>query len=175
MESTYTASMLEQRREEAARLQSQIRALPGNDRCAECGAPGALPVPRNCTRSCSLTRVSVDTSWVSINLGIVMCIECSGIHRNLGAHITRVRSPSLDEIPPEAQRVLLQIGNILAAKVWEARVPSSVERPTAQSLRAAKEAWCRSKYIERAFVDHVSTDSKSLSEVSMASLRQRVW
>ena len=28
--------------------------------------------------------------WASVNIGIVMCIECSGIHRNLGSHISQV-------------------------------------------------------------------------------------
>ena len=35
----------------------------------------------------------------SLNLGALMCIECSGIHRNLGTHVSRVRSLDLDEWP----------------------------------------------------------------------------
>ena len=37
--------------------------------------------------------------WASINLGMLVCIECSGIHRNLGSHISKVRSLDLDEWP----------------------------------------------------------------------------
>lgn len=40
-----------------------------------------------------------DPEWASINLGVLMCIECSGIHRNLGSHISKVRSLDLDEWP----------------------------------------------------------------------------
>lgn len=47
-----------------------LRSIPGNDACAECGAP--------------------DPDWASLNLGILMCIECSGVHRNLGVHISKV-------------------------------------------------------------------------------------
>ena len=41
-----------------------------NGECADCGAP--------------------QPEWVSINLGVFLCIECSGIHRSLGTHISKV-------------------------------------------------------------------------------------
>lgn len=47
-----------------------LRGIPGNDACAECNAP--------------------DPDWASLNLGVLMCIECSGVHRNLGVHISKV-------------------------------------------------------------------------------------
>lgn len=56
-----------------------IKQKPGNDRCADCDAPSP--------------------SWASANLGILVCIECSGIHRNLGTHISKVRSLELDDWP----------------------------------------------------------------------------
>ncbi|KAK1919798.1 hypothetical protein P3342_002091 [Pyrenophora teres f. teres] len=76
------------RREESigdeGRLLRQVRdADASNKICADCG-----------------TEIKVD--WVSINLGIIICIECSGIHRSLGTHITKVRSsPSTSHpLPP---------------------------------------------------------------------------
>lgn len=44
-------------------------------------------------------HVYSDPEWASINLGILICIECSGVHRNLGSHLSRVRSILLDDWP----------------------------------------------------------------------------
>ncbi|EEC11681.1 centaurin gamma, putative [Ixodes scapularis] len=32
---------------------------------------------------------TADPDWASLNLGTLICIECSGIHRNLGSHMSR--------------------------------------------------------------------------------------
>lgn len=47
----------------------------------------------------SFTHFIADPDWASLNIGVLMCIECSGIHRNLGSHISKVRSLALDEWP----------------------------------------------------------------------------
>ena len=54
----------------------RLRTVPGNHVCADCGAG--------------------DPDWASLNLGILLCIECSGVHRQLGVHISKVRSCTLD-------------------------------------------------------------------------------
>ena len=38
----------------------------------------------------------VGPDWASTNLGVIFCIECSGIHRGLGVHVSKVKSLTLD-------------------------------------------------------------------------------
>jgi hypothetical protein len=46
-----------------------------------------------------------EPDWASINLGVMMCIECSGIHRSLGVHVSKVRSLTLDTLEPSLLEV----------------------------------------------------------------------
>ncbi|XP_076092056.1 arf-GAP with GTPase, ANK repeat and PH domain-containing protein 1-like isoform X2 [Mytilus galloprovincialis] len=108
-----------------------IRGVRGNQVCADCGTP--------------------NPDWSSLNLGTLLCIECSGIHRNLGTHLSRVRSLDLDEWPPDLQRVMLSIGNSTANSVWEANIKG---RPKVlpSSSREEKERWIRCKYESKEFL-----------------------
>ncbi|KAA0192656.1 Arf-GAP GTPase ANK repeat and PH domain-containing protein 1/2/3, partial [Fasciolopsis buskii] len=116
-------------------LVQSIRSAAGNDFCADCGAP--------------------DPEWASLNLGTMVCISCSGIHRQLGTHISRIRSLHLDEWSPESVAVMCAIGNTLANSVWEAAVPVNAgnrKKPEPTSTREEKEMWIRAKYDHQEFL-----------------------
>ena len=57
---------------------AEIRARPGNDMCADCETD--------------------NPDWVATNLGVLVCINCSGRHRELGVHVSRIQSLSLDRL-----------------------------------------------------------------------------
>uniref|UniRef100_A0A1I8HQR3 Centaurin-gamma-1A n=1 Tax=Macrostomum lignano TaxID=282301 RepID=A0A1I8HQR3_9PLAT len=111
-----------------------LRDILGNNVCADCGRP--------------------DPDWASINLGVLLCIECSGVHRNLGTHLSRVRSLNLDDWPANNVLVMRAIGNRLANSVWEACLDpaSGVYKPNADSPRELKEQFIRAKYERREFL-----------------------
>uniref|UniRef100_A0AAX7UQX3 ArfGAP with GTPase domain, ankyrin repeat and PH domain 1 n=1 Tax=Astatotilapia calliptera TaxID=8154 RepID=A0AAX7UQX3_ASTCA len=115
---------------EAMALQS-IRSIRGNGRCADCDTP--------------------NPDWASLNLGALICIECSGIHRNLGTHLSRVRSLDLDEWPLELIKVMSAIGNELANSVWEANAQGRL-KPGPDASREERERWIRAKYEQRLFL-----------------------
>ncbi|XP_030300711.1 arf-GAP with GTPase, ANK repeat and PH domain-containing protein 3 isoform X2 [Calypte anna] len=114
-----------------AQAMQAVRTARGNSFCVDCDAP--------------------NPDWASLNLGSLMCIECSGIHRNLGTHLSRVRSLDLDDWPSELLMVMTAIGNALANAVWEGAV-EGYPKPTPESSREEKERWIRAKYEQRLFL-----------------------
>lgn len=125
-----------------------IRNAKGNSICVDCGAPserkGAVEGPgrecgfgvgaRVCSAGSQFLTPSPDPTWASLNLGALICIECSGIHRNLGTHLSRVRSLDLDDWPRELTLVLTAIGNDMANRVWESNTRGRA-KPTRDSSR----------------------------------------
>lgn len=87
--------------------------------------------------------------WASWNLGVFLCIRCAGIHRNLGVHISRVKSVNLDSWTPEQVVSLQQMGNSRARAVYEAQMPDGFRRPQTDS---ALETFIRAKYEQKKYV-----------------------
>lgn len=87
--------------------------------------------------------------WASWNLGIFLCIRCAGIHRNLGVHISKVKSVNLDSWTPEQVVSLQQMGNSRARAVYEANLPDSFRRPQNDM---SLESFIRAKYEQKKYI-----------------------
>lgn len=121
--------------ENPSKLLQQIRSADqGNTWCADCGS-------------------SSKVEWVSINLGIILCIECSGIHRSLGTHISKVRSLTLDTLSftNDIVELLLLVGNRVSNMIWEANLDRTL-KPSPQSNRDQRLKFITAKYSDRAYV-----------------------
>ncbi|XP_069462319.1 stromal membrane-associated protein 1 isoform X1 [Ambystoma mexicanum] len=132
-------------REKALKLNEQHQAIlsrmlreEDNKYCADCEAKG----PR----------------WASWNIGVFICIRCAGIHRNLGVHISRVKSVNLDQWTPEQIQCMQDMGNTKARIVYESNLPESFRRPqTDQSV----EFFIRDKYERKKYYDKSATIASS--------------
>lgn len=104
--------------------------------------------------------------WAAWNLGIFLCIRCAGIHRNLGVHISKVKSVNLDTWTPEQVAMMMEMGNSRARAVYEANLPDNYRRPQTDSslenfIRAKYET---KKYIAKEWIPPKPTIPKELLE-----------
>uniref|UniRef100_H3C3W3 Arf-GAP with coiled-coil, ANK repeat and PH domain-containing protein n=1 Tax=Tetraodon nigroviridis TaxID=99883 RepID=H3C3W3_TETNG len=122
----------------------EVQAIPGNKQCCDCGEPGP--------------------DWASINLGITLCIECSGIHRrSLGVHFSKVRSLILDSWEPELIKLMCELGNTVINRIYEARIEEmTIKKPHPSSSREEKESWIRSKYVEKKFIQKLPVTGRNV-------------
>ncbi|XP_020822183.1 arf-GAP with coiled-coil, ANK repeat and PH domain-containing protein 1 isoform X1 [Phascolarctos cinereus] len=94
----------------AGRVAAQVQSVEGNAQCCDCREPAP--------------------EWASINLGVTLCIQCSGIHRSLGVHFSKVRSLTLDSWEPELVKLMCELGNVVINQIYEARIQEmSVKKP----------------------------------------------
>ncbi|XP_076850377.1 arf-GAP with coiled-coil, ANK repeat and PH domain-containing protein 3b isoform X2 [Brachyhypopomus gauderio] len=111
----------------------RMQSIPGNDLCCDCG--------------------QADPRWASINLGVLLCIECSGIHRSLGVHCSKVRSLTLDSWDPELIKLMCELGNTVINHIYEGACEErGLKKPGPSTSRQEKEAWIKAKYVERKFL-----------------------
>ncbi|CAM0955765.1 unnamed protein product [Alopecurus aequalis] len=100
---------------------------PANKFCADCGTP--------------------DPKWVALPFGAFICIKCSGTHRSLGVHISKVISVNLDEWTDDEVNCLANSGgNATVNTRYEAFLPENYKKPRHDFTTEERATFIRKKY-----------------------------
>eukprot|EP01090_Pellita_catalonica_P009091 TRINITY_DN20158_c0_g1_i1.p1 TRINITY_DN20158_c0_g1~~TRINITY_DN20158_c0_g1_i1.p1 ORF type:complete len:353 (+),score=48.47 TRINITY_DN20158_c0_g1_i1:29-1060(+) len=129
----------------APEKQNAIMGMKGNDVCADCDLP--------------------DPKWASVKLGILLCENCAGNHRQLGTNISRIKSLVLDKWLDSEYAFMESMGNEKAGRMWEYNLPVHFIRPNCTDSPVFLAEWIKLKYKDRAFVKPDQQPSARASEI----------
>ncbi|KAF3042711.1 hypothetical protein E8E12_008799 [Didymella heteroderae] len=150
------------------------RPNPAADRAEQNRATLKNLVKLEGNKTCSDCKRNKHPRWASWNLGVFICIRCSGIHRGMGTHISKVKSVDLDTWTDEQLQSVLKWGNARANKYWEAKLA-----PGHVPSEAKIENFIRTKYESKRWVmDGGMPDPATLGEddddVPLSQVQQKI-
>ncbi|KAI0978873.1 hypothetical protein GJ496_005365 [Pomphorhynchus laevis] len=126
----------------------RILAMPGNDICADCS--------------------NLNPDWISINLGVLLCMQCSGIHRGLGVNISKIRSFHMDEWDLETLIMISELGNTVVNKILEAILPAMYSKPISINQRSD---FIFAKYKNKEFIQRYDNSKSDEQQSKKANER----
>nr|XP_006112903.1 arf-GAP with dual PH domain-containing protein 1 isoform X2 [Pelodiscus sinensis] len=118
-------------KEKPKKALQELLQRPGNQLCADCSAP--------------------DPEWASHTLGVFICLNCSGIHRNI-PQVSKVKSVRLDSWDDAQVEFMAANGNNVAKAKYESKIPPFYYKPTFSDCQLLRDQWIRAKYERKEFI-----------------------
>ncbi|AET37287.1 GTPase-activating protein AGE1 Ecym_1029 [Eremothecium cymbalariae DBVPG len=107
---------------------------------------------------CCDCRSDKQVEWISLNLLCVTCINCSGVHRSLGTHLSKIRSLTLDSFnTPESLQLLKYVSNQNVNSLYEMESVSPI-LPNATSVE--RKNYITDKYVAKKYVGPTEDPNK---------------
>ncbi|KAJ6241392.1 centaurin/arf [Anaeramoeba flamelloides] len=127
-----------QNNEKNLQILKLFQTIRGNNICADCSRE--------------------NPQWCSITHGVLICDDCSSIHRTLGEDISKVKSILSSEWKEESIELIKELGNLRVNSIYERKLIR--RKPTINSILDYKKTFITEKYKEKKYLQKLGSSAE---------------